>query len=51
MTITFCYVVSKLDLVIAVIIEASQSSKDRGVPMVQALVNCDRMTFEEIVAE
>lgn len=49
MTITFCYAVSKLSLVIAVIIEASQNPKDRGVAMVQALVNCDRMTFEEFI--
>ncbi|MCX5933955.1 MAG: Uma2 family endonuclease [Pseudanabaena sp. LacPavin_0818_WC45_MAG_42_6] len=49
MTITFCYAVSKLSLVIAVIIEASQNPKDRGMAMVQALVNCDRMTFEEFI--
>ena len=49
MTITFCYAVSKLSLVIPVIIGASQNSKDRGVAMVQALVDCDRMTFEEFI--
>jgi Uma2 family endonuclease len=45
----FCDGYSKLRLVIAGIIEISQNSKDRGMAMVQALVDCDRMTFEEFI--